>query len=195
MDCKKKYSNPLRKENFMKTRDVRLSCGSPSDRKYANLMIPIFKYCGISYGISDLSCHRNAGPNGFDEQVMSYGEFVIACIGGHAFHKAGAIQALYQSHGRWWQQVIGVPVDKTARDSIEGLPFGVAILTAGFNPEHLESSIKNSALNIAKIVGIKRPEILLRLDAYFQIEIVAKKPRVPEVELDESGFAILPEKK
>lgn len=176
-------------------KDVRLSCGSSSDRKYANLMIPIFQYCGVTYGVSDLSCHRHAGKGGFDKQARDYKEFIVAAIGGHAFHKAGAIKALYQSDGRWQQLVIGIPVDETSRDSIEGLPFGVLPLTGGYNREHPESSIKNHALIIVQLVGLRRPEVLVKLNQYWQKEIVDGKPRFPEVPLDEKGLAILPQKK
>lgn len=177
-------------------KDVRLSCGSSSDLKYANLMIPILRYCGVSYGVSVLSCHRHAGKGGFDKQVRDYKEFIVAVIGGHAFHKVGATKALYQSDGRWQQIVLGVPVDKTARDSIEGLPFGVFPLTGGYNQEHPESSIKNHALIIVQLVGLRRPEVLAKLDKYWQKEIVDGKPRQPKVKLDEgTGLAILPQKK
>ncbi|HLM83836.1 MAG TPA: hypothetical protein VK254_01330 [Candidatus Bathyarchaeia archaeon] len=178
-----------------KVKDVRLSCGSSSDRKFANLMIPIFQYCGVTYGVSDLSCHRHAGKGGFDKQVRGYKESVVAVIGGHALHKVGAIKALYQSDGRWQQIVLGVPIDGTARDSIEGLPFGVFPLTAGYNREHPESSIKNHALAVVQLIGLRRPEVLAKLNDYWQKEIVDAKPRQPEVSLDEKGLAVLPQKK
>lgn len=178
-------------------KNVRISCGSPSDHPYANMMIEIFKACGVTYGVTDVSCHRDAGEwegKGFKKQVLSYREPIIVAIGGHAFHKPGAIEALYVRRGRLNQLVIGVPIDQTANNSIQGLPFGTAVGTVGLNPEHTPSSVKNAALHIVRLLAQGDIEILKKLQLYYD-ELSLKKPLVPEVELDEKGYIPIAEKK
>lgn len=137
---------------------VGIIMGSDSDLKVMKNAARIMEQYDIPYEIKVVSAHRTP------ERMYEYAktaqdrgiEVIIAGAGGAA-HLPGMVAALTQL------PVIGVPVKLKELDGLDSLlsivqmPGGVPVATVGIN------NAKNAGILAAKILGIKYPEINLKL--------------------------------
>lgn len=170
---------------------VRLILGSPNDAKHGNTFIEILKKINVPYKVSFASCHRNAGE--LDAFVKSIKEKIIAFEGGMSLAAPGIIRSLLTAAGIVNKIVWAVPTDEAARSAIEDLPEGTPVMTAGLNTVSLNHGIKNNALCIGHLIATMNDDhdVISGLENYYSA-LKAKKPLVPEVELNSSGLISLP---
>lgn len=170
------------------TYDLRIVLGSSSDAEKANIILGILQRCGVSYGVSVCSCHRQAGPE-FNDFIFNIEEKIIAYIGGMSFGAPGDAESVARNAKQLMKLFVSIPLDKTAMLTTETLPEGVPILTTGFNRENITHGLKNAGMALVKLAALvhNKPEILNKLQLIFD-ELGEKKKLVPAVELGENGL-------
>jgi 5-(carboxyamino)imidazole ribonucleotide mutase len=140
---------------------VGIVMGSESDLKVMKMAAQIMEELKIGYEIKVVSAHRTPDrmyeySNSAEKRGL---DAIIAGAGGAA-HLPGMISSMTLL------PVIGVPIKLRELDGMDSLlsivqmPGGVPVATVGIN------NAKNAGILAARILGIKYPEIRIRLDNY-----------------------------
>lgn len=149
--------------------------GSDSDLPVMQAAASVLDELGVEYELTVVSAHRT--PDRMSEYAKSATkrgiEVIIAGAGGAA-HLPGMVAAMTPL------PVIGVPVKTSTLNGLDSLlsivqmPRGIPVATVAIN------NAKNAGLLAARILGIKYPEILEKVDQAMQdsekmVEGVASK--------------------
>jgi phosphoribosylcarboxyaminoimidazole (NCAIR) mutase len=178
------------------SKTIRFILGSlETDAKHANKVLEILNQLGVEYEVSAASYHGHAGA-GFEHFVdHEISEDIIVFIGGLELAGPGAIEAISKNAGLVERIVFGIPTDHIARNSIEGLPRGTAVITCGYNEVSLKHTLVNSALAIARLVAFSGDEkVTDKLKAWY-LNAKREKPLIKCIALDSRGLLPEPEKK
>lgn len=170
---------------------VRLILGSESDAEKGNIFLKVLEEVGVECRVSIASCHRNIGGE-FEQTIFGISEEIIVMLGGMELAAPGIIESLLRNAENFDSIVFGIPTDRAARSAIENLPKGTAIITSGLNEISVTHSIINSALAVAKLVGMlgKKGAVEDGLRAWYKKN---SKPVVLDVKLDENSLIIINE--
>jgi 5-(carboxyamino)imidazole ribonucleotide mutase len=141
---------------------VLIIIGSKSDMEYADKCQSVLNELGIENDLEISSAHRQ--PDRTDElakNASKSGYEVIICMAGMAAALPGVVAA------RTDLPVIGVPLPASldgmdALLAIAQMPGGVPVATMGIG----KAGAKNAAILSAKILGLKHPEVIEKLNAY-----------------------------
>ena len=139
---------------------VAVIMGSESDLTIMKNAADVLEKLEIPFEIKVVSAHRTPERMvAYAKEAKSRGLEVIIAGAGGAAHLPGMVASLTAL------PVIGVPVKLRALDGMDALlsiaqmPGGIPVATVGID------NAKNAGLLAARILGIKYPEIQLRLEA------------------------------
>jgi len=137
--------------------------GSKSDFAVVKPAVAVLKSFGVEVEVRVISAHRTPDEaHDFAKNAKERGIEVIICAAGKAAH-LGGVMAAYTT-----LPVIGLPVKTDMMGGLDSLlsivqmPSGIPVATVGVNGG------ENAGVLAAQILGIKYPEIALKLDKYKQ---------------------------
>lgn len=142
---------------------VALVMGSKSDLSVVKPAVTVLKSFGVETEVRVISAHRTPDEaHAFAKSAKDNGIEVIICAAGKAAHLGGVIAAYTTL------PVIGLPVKTDMMGGLDSLlsivqmPSGIPVATVGVNGG------ENAGVLAAQILGIKYPEIAVKLSKYKQ---------------------------
>lgn len=142
---------------------VAVIMGSKSDLSVVKPAITVLKNFGIETEVRVISAHRTPEEaHEFSANAIKNGFEVIICAAGKAAHLGGVIAASTTL------PVIGLPVKTDMMGGLDSLlsivqmPSGIPVATVGVNGG------ENAGILAAQILGVKYPEIAVKLGKYKQ---------------------------
>lgn len=142
---------------------VALVMGSKSDLAVVKPAVTVLKSFGVETEVRVISAHRTPDEaHAFAKCAKDNGIEVIICAAGKAAHLGGVIAAYTTL------PVIGLPVKTDMMGGLDSLlsivqmPSGIPVATVGVNGG------ENAGVLAAQILGIKYPEIAVKLAQYKQ---------------------------
>lgn len=142
---------------------VAVIMGSKSDFAVVKPAVAVLKSFGVEVEVRVISAHRTPDEaHDFAKNAAKRGIEVIICAAGKAAH-LGGVMAAYTT-----LPVIGLPAKTDMMGGLDSLlsivqmPSGIPVATVGVNGG------ENAGVLAAQILGIKYPEIALKLAAYKQ---------------------------
>lgn len=142
---------------------VALVMGSKSDLSVVKPAVTVLKSFGVETEVRVISAHRTPDEaHAFAKSAKDNGIEVIICAAGKAAHLGGVIAAYTTL------PVIGLPVKTDMMGGLDSLlsivqmPSGIPVATVGVNGG------ENAGVLAAQILGIKYPEIAVKLAEYKQ---------------------------
>ncbi len=142
---------------------VAVIMGSKSDLPVVKPAITVLKNFGIEVEVRVISAHRTPEEaHEFSANAIKNGFEVIICAAGKAAHLGGVIAASTTL------PVIGLPVKTDMMGGLDSLlsivqmPSGIPVATVGVNGG------ENAGILAAQILGVKYPEIAVKLGKYKQ---------------------------
>lgn len=142
---------------------VALVMGSKSDLSVVKPAVTVLKSFGVETEVRVISAHRTPDEaHSFAKSAKDNGIEVIICAAGKAAHLGGVIAAYTTL------PVIGLPVKTDMMGGLDSLlsivqmPSGIPVATVGVNGG------ENAGVLAAQILGIKYPEIAVKLSKYKQ---------------------------
>lgn len=142
---------------------VALVMGSKSDLAVVKPAVTVLKSFGVETEVRVISAHRTPDEaHAFAKSAKDNGIEVIICAAGKAAHLGGVIAAYTTL------PVIGLPVKTDMMGGLDSLlsivqmPSGIPVATVGVNGG------ENAGVLAAQILGIKYPEIAVKLAQYKQ---------------------------
>jgi len=140
---------------------VAVVMGSKSDLAVVKPAVTVLKNFGVEVEIRVISAHRTPDEaHEFSANAIKNGFEVIICAAGKAAHLGGVIAASTTL------PVIGLPVKTDMMGGLDSLlsivqmPSGIPVATVGVNGG------ENAGVLAAQILGVKYPEIALKLSEY-----------------------------
>ena len=140
---------------------VALVMGSKSDLSVVKPAVTVLKSFGVETEVRVISAHRTPDEaHAFAKSAKDNGIEVIICAAGKAAHLGGVIAAYTTL------PVIGLPVKTDMMGGLDSLlsivqmPSGIPVATVGVNGG------ENAGVLAAQILGIKYPEIAVKLAEY-----------------------------
>lgn len=142
---------------------VAVLMGSKSDFNVVKPAVSVLKSFGVQTEVRVISAHRTpAEAHDFSANAVKNGVEVIICAAGKAAHLGGVIAA------NTTLPVIGLPVKTDMMGGLDSLlsivqmPSGIPVATVGVNGG------ENAGLLALQILGVKYPEISVKLSEYKQ---------------------------
>ena len=142
---------------------VAVVMGSKSDLAVVKPAVTVLKSFGVEVEVRVISAHRTPDEaHAFAKGAKDNGTEVIICAAGKAAHLGGVIAAYTTL------PVIGLPVKTDMMGGLDSLlsivqmPSGIPVATVGVNAG------ENAGILAAQILGIKYPEIAVKLAEYKQ---------------------------
>lgn len=140
---------------------VAVVMGSKSDLAVVKPAVTVLKSFGVEVEVRVISAHRTPDEaHEFSANAIKNGFEVIICAAGKAAHLGGVIAASTTL------PVIGLPVKTDMMGGLDSLlsivqmPSGIPVATVGVNGG------ENAGVLAAQILGVKYPEIALKLSEY-----------------------------
>lgn len=140
---------------------VAVVMGSKSDLSVVKPAVTVLKSFGAEVEVRVISAHRTPdGAHAFAKAAKANGTEVIICAAGKAAHLGGVIAAYTTL------PVIGLPVKTDMMGGLDSLlsivqmPSGIPVATVGVNGG------ENAGVLAAQILGIKHPDIAVKLEEY-----------------------------
>jgi len=140
---------------------VAVVMGSKSDLAVVKPAVTVLKNFGVEVEVRVISAHRTPDEaHEFSANAIKNGFEVIICAAGKAAHLGGVIAASTTL------PVIGLPVKTDMMGGLDSLlsivqmPSGIPVATVGVNGG------ENAGVLAAQILGVKYPEIALKLSEY-----------------------------
>lgn len=140
---------------------VAVVMGSKSDLSVVKPAVTVLKSFGAEVEVRVISAHRTPDEaHAFAKSAKENGTEVIICAAGKAAHLGGVIAAYTTL------PVIGLPVKTDMMGGLDSLlsivqmPSGIPVATVGVNGG------ENAGVLAAQILGIKHPDIAVKLEEY-----------------------------
>ena len=140
---------------------VAVVMGSKSDLGVVKPAVTVLKSFGAEVEVRVISAHRTPDEaHAFAKAAKENGTEVIICAAGKAAHLGGVIAAYTTL------PVIGLPVKTDMMGGLDSLlsivqmPSGIPVATVGVNGG------ENAGVLAAQILGIKHPDIAVKLEEY-----------------------------
>lgn len=140
---------------------VAVVMGSKSDLSVVKPAVTVLKSFGAEVEVRVISAHRTPDEaHAFAKLAKENGTEVIICAAGKAAHLGGVIAAYTTL------PVIGLPVKTDLMGGLDSLlsivqmPSGIPVATVGVNGG------ENAGVLAAQILGIKHPDIAVKLEEY-----------------------------